>query len=557
MAVSPEMGYSSPDSKDVEKKADLTQVQSSCDGQILEASAHGTKRAIKSRHAHMIAIGGSVGTSLFVASGQALAAGGPALLLISYLLLSLMVYGIVTAVIEIGTYLPVPGSSMSMFCGRYVSKSLGVAQGYLYFYAFGVIAAYEVVAGTIIIDYWPNKVHVAILITIMVAVIIALNVFPVGVYAEAEFWFASIKVFLILGLLILSLVLMCGGGPGHERLGFRYWDNPGAINEYILPGARGRFVAFIYVWILCGFSFYFGPELVIVTSGEMRNPRKNLPIAARQFFWRLIFFYVLGAIAMGAICASNSPGLVSGAGNANSSPWVIAIKNAGIEGLPSVVNAGILTSAWSSGNSYLYMSSRSLYSLAVSGDAPKIFARCNRWGVPIYSVLTASLFMLLAYMSCSSEAGTVFNWFINITNTTGYTSWVLCCITFIRFRKACKVQGIKPPYQSRIQPWAAWVCMIIFAILCLLNGFTNFFPGHWSTGGFFSAYIGLPIFFIIWFVHKFTVGRKDAWMYNPADVDLTTGLDVIEADALMFQEEELSRAKSKGFIQTVKKIVAS
>jgi yeast amino acid transporter len=105
MAVSPEMGYSSPDSKDVEKKADLTQVQSSCDGQILEASAHGTKRAIKSRHAHMIAIGGSVGTSLFVASGQALAAGGPALLLISYLLLSLMVYGIVTAVIEVSAKL--------------------------------------------------------------------------------------------------------------------------------------------------------------------------------------------------------------------------------------------------------------------------------------------------------------------------------------------------------------------------------------------------------------------------------------------------------------------
>ncbi|KAK6221330.1 hypothetical protein LQW54_001429 [Pestalotiopsis sp. IQ-011] len=552
MTVAPEIGHLGQDNKDIEKKADLSKVTSSSDGQVIESSANGTKRAIKSRHAQMIAIGGSVGTSLFIATGQALAAGGPGLLLISYILMSLMVYGIVTAAIEVGTYLPLPGSSMSMHCRRYVSNSLGVALGYLYFYAFGVIGAYEVVAATIIIDYWPSGVHVAVWLTIMIAVIVILNVFPVRVYAEAEFWFASIKVVLILGLLILSLVLMLGGGPGHDRLGFRYWYDPGAVNEYILPGAKGRFVAFIYVWILCGFSFYFGPELVIVTSGEMRNPRRNLPVASRQFFYRLIFFYVLGAVAIGAICASNASGLVSGAGNANASPWVIAIKNAGIQGLPSVVNAGILTSAWSSGTSYLYMSSRSLYSLAVCGDAPGVFARCNKQGVPIYAVLSASLFMLLAYMACSTEASTVFNWFISITNSAGYTSWVLCCVTFLRFRKACRAQGVVPPYQSRIQPWAAWICMILFAMLCMLNGFTNFFPGHWSTGDFLSSYIGVPVFLFIWLVHKFTIGRKDPWMYKPEDVDLTTGLDVIEADVAMYQEEESSRTEKKGLFQSVK-----
>lgn len=347
---------------------------------------------------------------------------------------------------------------MSMHCRRYVSNSLGVALGYLYFYAFGVIGAYEVVAATIIIDYWPSGVHVAVWLTIMIAVIVVLNVFPVRVYAEAEFWFASIKVVLILGLLLLSLVLMLGGGPGHDRLGFRYWYDPGAVNEYILPGAKGRFVAFIYVWILCGFSFYFGPELVIVTSGEMRNPRRNLPVASRQFFYRLIFFYVL----------------------------------------------------------------------------------------------SASLFMLLAYMACSAEASTVFNWFISITNSAGYTSWVLCCVTFIRFRKACRAQGVVPPYQSRIQPWAAWVCMILFAVLCMLNGFTNFFPGHWSTGNFLSSYIGVPVFLAIWLIHKFTIGRKDPWMYKPENVDLTTGLDVIEADVAMYQEEESSRTEKKGLFQSVR-----
>lgn len=442
---------------------------------------------------------------------------------------------------------------MSMHCRRYVSRSLGVALGYLYFYSFGIIAAYEITAATILIDYWPHGVHVAVWITIIMIFIVGLNLFPVRVYAETEFWFAGIKVILIIGLLILSLVLMLGGGPNHERLGFRYWENPGAINEHIETGARGRFVAFLYVWILSGFSFYFSPELIIVTSGEMHNPRKNLPIASRQFFYRLIFFYVLSTIAIGAICSSKAPGLVSGAGNANASPWVIAIRNAGIEILPSIVNAGILTSAWSSGSSYIYMSSRSLYSLAVSGDAPKILARCNRWGVPYYSVLAASLFAPLSYMVCNSEAGVVFNWFISLTNTAGYISWVVCCVTFIRFRKACATQGVATAYRSSIQPWAAWICMVLFAGLCLLNGFTVFFPGEWSIGGFMSAYIGLPVFLVIWVGHKLISGQKDPWMYNSHDVDLHTGISEVEAEAMSHQDDSsASSEKNNGIFHVMK-----
>ncbi|KAI1439587.1 proline permease PrnB [Annulohypoxylon stygium] len=536
--------------KDVEKTIALSPTQSARDGQVVEPLS--TKRGIKSRQAQMIAIGGSVGTSLFIASGQALAVGGPALLLAAYIIMSIMVYGIVTAVVEVGTHLPVSGASMSMHCGRYVSKSLGVALGYLYFYSFGILAAYEITAATILIDYWPNDVHVAVWITIIMVVVIGLNLCPVHIYAETEFYFAGIKVILIIGLLILSLVLMLGGGPSHDRLGFRYWYSPGAANEYIETGARGRLVAFIYVWILSGFSFYFSPELIIVTSGEMKNPRKNLPIASRQFFYRLIFFYVLGAVAIGAICTSDSPGLVSGAGNANASPWVIAIQNAGIEILPSIVNAGVLTSACSAGNSYLFMSGRSLYSLAVSGDAPQIFTRCNRWGVPIYAVLTASLFVPLAYMVCNSGAGVAFNWFISITNTAGYTSWIVCCVTFLRFRKACDIQGFASPFKSRIQPFAAWICMILFAGLLLLNGFTVLFPGKWSVSGFLTSYIGIPIFLAIWLGHKFTVGRKDPWMYSPQDVDLSTGLSMVEADASEDQADQASASVGNNFIKAFK-----
>lgn len=379
----------------------------------------------------------------------------------------------------------------------------------------------------------------------MLLIIIALNFAPVSVFAESEFWFASIKVAMLVGLLLLAIILMLGGGSTHDRLGFRYWNHPGAIKEHIVGGAGGRFTAFLYVWVFAGFSFYFGPELIIVTSGEMYHPRKNLPIASRRFFYRLAFFYVFGSLAIGAICRSDAEDLTSGAGNANASPWVIAIRNAGIAVLPSIVNAGILTSAWSAGNSFLYMSSRSLYSIALAGNAPKIFTRCNRYGLPVYAVGATSCFGLLAYMNVASSAGVVFNWFISLTNTAGYTSWILCTIIFLRFRKACAAQGITVPYQSRFQPYGAYVCLVIFTILLLCNGFTVFYPGQFTISGFLTTYLGIPIFLVLWLGHKIVAGKTDPWLRSPHEMDITTGLREIEADAETWERIEAMEKEEK------------
>jgi amino acid transporter len=520
------------DMNDKMKEPDMSKVESTRLGQQFDiAQQPGTKRNIKSRHAQMIAIGGSIGTSLFVGTGQALAIGGPGFLFLAYILMSILVYGMVTAVVEVGTYTPVAGSSMASFASRYASSSLGFALGWLYVYSFGVILAYEITASTIIIDYWPQNVHVAVWITIMLVAIIGLNLCPVGVYAETEFWFASVKIVMILGLLLLSLILMLGGGPNHERLGFYYWVDPGATKTYVVDGAGGRFTAFLYVWIFSGFSFYFSPELIVFTSGEMQNPRKNMPMASRRFFWRLIVFYILSTIAIGAICSSTADGLTTSAGNANGSPFVIAIRAAGIRILDSIINAGILSSALSSGNSYLFMSSRSLYSLTLAGHAPAIFGRCNRFGVPYYCVLLSSMFGLLAYLNCSSQAGVVFNWFVSLTNTAGYTSWIVCCIIFLRFRKACVVQDVKVPYRSSIQPYAAWGCLLFFTVILLLNGFTLFYPGQFTASGFLTTYIGIPLFLALWLGHKLTAGKNEPWLYQPEDVDLITDVREVEADA--------------------------
>ena len=507
------------------------------DGQVVDASLR-TQRGIKTRHALMIAIGGTIGTGLFVGTGEALAIAGPAPLLGVYVVICILVYGIITATSEMSTYLPVPGCSMAYYANRFVSRSLGFSLGWLYFYSFAILVAYEITAAGLVIDYWPNDINIAVWISIMLVVVIALNLCPVRVYGETEFWFASLKVFMILGLLVLSVVLFFGGGPTHKRLGFHYWKYPGPAKEYLVPGAAGRLCGVVYVACFSVFSFNFAPELLVITAGEMHNPRQNLPKATKHYFYRLLVFYVLGVLAIGVICDSNAPGLLSGEAGAGASPWVIAIKEAGIKGLDSVINAVIITSAWSSANSFLYMSSRSLYSLAVAGNAPQIFTRCSRLGTPYWAVFASCVLGLLTYLNCGNDASQVFNWLINLTNTAGFTSWVCCGITYTRFRMTCQAQAVTSlPYRSRFQPYLVWVAMCMFAILLLCNGFSVFVAGNWSVSTFLTSYIGIPVFLGIYFAHRI-YARGDSWARHPCNIDLHTGLAEVEADC---PEEEPAR----------------
>ena len=430
---------------------------------------------------------------------------------------------------------------MSYYGYRYVSRSFGFALGYLYWYALGILVPYEVTAAGLVINYWPNNVNIAVWMTIMLVVIIGLNFMPVRFYGETEFWFAGTKVIMMIGLLILSFILFWGGGPSRDRLGFRYWNNPGAAHPYIKTGDTGRFISFWETLILSVFPFTFAPELLVVTGGEMESPRRNLPIASRRYFYRLVIFYVLSVLAIGVTCPSNDPRLTNGGSGAGSSPFVVAIANAGIGTLPSIVNAVILISAWSSGNSFLYISSRALYSLAVQGSAPRIFKSCNRWGVPYMAVGASSLFCGLAYLNVASNGSVVFNWFVNLTNTWGMMSWVCCTIIYIRFRKAAKAQGVESPYQNFMQPWGSYVAMVAFTILCLTNGFTVFFPSKWSASSFLTAYIGIPIFLVMYVGHRIVFWR-DKWAWDPEEVDMKTGLqEVLDAERPL--------KKRKGFLK--------
>lgn len=433
---------------------------------------------------------------------------------------------------EIATYLPLKGISIPYYVSRFVDPSLAFAAGYNYWYAYAMLVASEVTAGAIIIQYWTEAVPVAVWIAIQLIVILALNIFAVSFFGEAEFWFASIKLITILGLIILGLVIMLGGGPNHQRLGFWYWEEPGAFISYLAPGSTGRFLAYWYAFIKAGFAFITSPELVALSAGETVAPRRNIPKAARRFVWRLAVFYGLGSLIIGVIVPSNEPNLMSGAGNAAASPFVIGIQNAGIGGLNHVINAAILTSAWSAGNAFCYSGSRVLYSMAVNGQAPRIFGRTTKFGVPYVAVLFTLAIGCLGFLNANNSGSTVFAWFTNISTISGFIAWIVVLITYIRFRGAMQYHGVLGdlPFKTPLQPYASYFALFIVSLLTITNGFSVFFPHKWNVSDFLAAYITIPIFLVLYFGHK--IVRRTSFARPLHEVDVITGkkeMDEMEA----------------------------
>jgi amino acid transporter len=252
----------------------------------------------------------------------------------------------------------------------------------------------------------------------------------------------------------MAFIVDLGGNPKHDRIGFRYWKNPGAMKEYDSTGNTGRFLGLFSVFVNAAFA-YGGVELVAVAAGEAENPRKNIPKAVRRVFWRILFFYVLGTLAIGVLVPYNDPRLLaaqaSGAAGAAASPWVIAIYNVGIPVLPSIINAVILTSASSSANAFLYTGSRYLYALAQNRQAPRFLLKCSKSGVPVYCVLFTASISLLTYLSVRSGGPTtVFIWFQvrNIFSFTLHLVLDLCRLHSV-LQVACSTR--RRPQHTRFQ----------------------------------------------------------------------------------------------------------
>ncbi|KAK8101098.1 hypothetical protein PG999_011472 [Apiospora kogelbergensis] len=456
------------------------------------------KRDLKSRHINMIAIAGLIGTGLFLSSGNVIATAGPAGALLAYIVMGILAAGVSYTTGEITAFMPHTGGFVR-HATKFVEPALGAATGWNFWYTMTISVPAEISAAATIVQYWNWWVSPAVWITAFLVFIVALNFCGVRLYGESEFFFGTLKIALILGLIIGGLVIDLGGGPNHELLGFRYWYSPGAFNTYIETGTTGRFLGFWKVLLTAAFG-YGNIQVVAISGSETQNPRQIIPAATKKTFYRVFCFYVLSILIVGMVVPFDDPNLTISTGTAQQSPFVIAFVRAGISVVPSIINAVVCTSAISSGSACVFVSSRILYGLSRDGHAPAILQRCNRFGTPYYAVALTCTLLPLVYLNVGNDTSVVFGWFVNITTVAGLIGWVVIEITYIRFHAGLKAQGYSRddlPYKSPGQPYVTWATLLVVILVILFSGFDVFVDGRFTATGFLTCYLNIFIFAVI------------------------------------------------------------
>ncbi|KAI1304744.1 putative amino acid permease [Xylaria venustula] len=493
-------------------------------------------RKLKGRHLQMIAIGGSIGTGLFVASGRALESGGPASVLLAYFIIGTMLYCTVQALGELAVSFPVAGS-FSAYSTRFLHPSWGFAMGWNYALQWMVALPLEIISASIVTTYWASHVNKAVFVTLFLLAIVFINLCGVKGYGEAEFIFAIVKVVAVIGFILLGIVLNIGGAPGEGYIGGRYWREPGAFHN----GFKGL----CSVFVTAAFAFA-GTELVGLAAAETANPRKSLPTAIKQVFWRITLFYIVALTLIGLLVPYTEKRLLLGDNTPTmASPFVIAIENAGIDVLPSVMNAVILISVLSVGNSAVFGSSRTLAALADQNQAPRILSYVDRRGRPLIAIMVSSSVGLLAYLADLEEGGEVLDWLVAISGLSSIFTWASICLAHIRFRNAWAYRGHKVSelaFRSQVGVWGSWLGLIINILILI----AQFWVGAWPVGyttmssaqlakSFFLVYLAAPVVVIFYVGHYFW--HRTSFV-RVVDMDVDTGRRDFNLPILIAQEVE-------------------
>uniref|UniRef100_A0A8H8CI17 Amino acid permease/ SLC12A domain-containing protein n=1 Tax=Psilocybe cubensis TaxID=181762 RepID=A0A8H8CI17_PSICU len=354
----------------------------------------------------MIALAGMIGTGLFLSSGRALANAGPLGCLLAFVLMGTVTASIAYISAEMSAFKPVEAGFVrhaTMWLGR----STGIATGWNFWYSMAITMPAEISAATALVGFWNPTLNQAIPISILWLAIAVINFSAVRLYGEFEFYFAILKISLIILFLIAGIVLDLGGFPQQNFIGSRYWKSPYPLfREYTTSGAEGRFLGFWSAMISAAFA-YGNVQVVAIAGAETRNPRKAIPTALKRTFTRVIVFYVASIFVISLIVPANDTRLSLPTGDVTHSPFVIAFSSAGIKGIPSVMNAIILTSAFSSGNACTFLASRTIHGLALDGHAPSFLLSLNRFGAPYWAVAVSVIWGAIAYTGLNNGASQV------------------------------------------------------------------------------------------------------------------------------------------------------
>ncbi|ORY87962.1 amino acid permease [Protomyces lactucae-debilis] len=465
----------------------------------------------------MIAIGGIIGPGLLIGSGGALAAGGPAALLIVFALVGLVALFVMQSVGDLATLYPQGGSFMT-WTGRFVDDALSLVVGWNYWLIWVTVLANEYNVSSLLLRYWTTALPGYAWVLLLWFFFGCVALLGVAVYGELEFYLASIKIVGLLVFFVAAIAINTGGIGNQGYIGFRFFDNPGAF----AAGFAGVAKVFSFTS-----TFFAGVEAIGTTAGETRNPRKAIPTAIKQVFFRIIVIYLGTAFFFTLTVPYNASELINAKSRSAASPITIALTRAGWAGSVHLVNAFILVAVISAANSCIYIASRTVLFLANEGKAPRFLARTTRRGVPVNAILFSNFFGLLALINSAEAAGKVYSSLINISSVSTFIVWGIINLSHIRHTAGWKAQGYSRssmPYQSWYQPYQAYAGLILSTIFTLIQGYSSFAP--FNIEDFVVAYIVLPVSVLGYIGWKFW--HKTRWLRSH-EMDLQSGR-ILEED---------------------------
>lgn len=462
------------------------------------------ERGIGSRQLSMIAIGGAIGTGLFFASGAAISEAGPGGAMVAYGVMAVAVYCMMQSLGEMATQLPIPGS-FEAYAERFVDPSLGFAVGWNYWFSWSVTLAAELVAGALIVQFWFPHSDSTLWVMGFFAVLLGLNLLSVKAYAEAEYWFAGIKVVTVIIFLAVG-ALMIVGLLGDHAVGLQKWTLSDATTGKHAPFVGGT-TAVLLVFLVAGFSFQ-GTESVGLAAAETADPGRNVPKAIKTVFWRILLFYIGSIFVVGTLISFNDPNLMHGDESQIAfSPFTIVFEHLPKIGYfaGNIMNAVILSSVLSCGNSSMYVASRMLYAMAHSRKAPVLFGKLNRRGVPVAALLATGLVSTSAFFISLVGDQKIYQIFYNASGTSGFLIWLGIAVCHLRFRRAWVAQGHsldELKFKSRFYPYGPWLAVILFLVVLFGANIWVFQTPVFSWFDFITSYLMIPTFVALYLGHK-------------------------------------------------------